>query len=258
VMLYATFAQGSKSGGFVSNSGSETLATFEFAGENSTNYEVGLKSTFLDGRALFDLTAFHTKFDHLQVSNYIPVTGLVIGNAGSATTQGVEATAAFKPIPALNLSGSVAYLDAKYDDFPGGPCIYPNLACDQATNNIAGTTIPNTSKWSGNVQGEYTVHLPNDLRLTGTLITTFRSSYFVEANLNPTSRQPSYAKLDARLELSGPRDRWTLAIFGRNLTDEHTFNFSYFWPFAAPSSAPHQLKYLEETRVVGIGARFRY
>ncbi|MDB5482638.1 MAG: hypothetical protein JWO83_3691 [Caulobacteraceae bacterium] len=52
VMLYATYAQGSKAGGFVSNTGNVTPATFEFSGEHSTNYEVGLKSTLLRGAAL--------------------------------------------------------------------------------------------------------------------------------------------------------------------------------------------------------------
>ncbi|MDB5482639.1 MAG: hypothetical protein JWO83_3692 [Caulobacteraceae bacterium] len=156
------------------------------------------------------------------------------------------------------MSSSVAYLDSKYDNFPGGPCIYPNLSCNPATNNIAGTRIPNTSMWSGNVQGEYTRRLSDKLKLTGSVISTFRSSYFVEANLNPTSRQPTYAKVDARLELADAGDHWAVSLFARNLTDEHTFNFSYFWPFAAASSAPHQLRYLEETRVVGVAARWRY
>jgi hypothetical protein len=47
-------------------------------------------------------------------------------------------------------------------------------------------------------------------------------------------------------------------LFGRNLTDKHTFNFSYFWPFAAPTSMPHRLKFLEETRVIGISATAKF
>jgi iron complex outermembrane receptor protein len=86
----------------------------------------------------------------------------------------------------------------------------------------------------------------------------YRSAYYAEPENTPESRQSGYAKVDARIELGSLDDRWTIALFGRNLTDKHTFNFSYFWPFAAPTSMPHRLKFLEETRVIGISATAKF
>ncbi|MHB8528603.1 MAG: TonB-dependent receptor, partial [Caulobacteraceae bacterium] len=257
VMLYVTYGHGSKAGGFDANSGNETPATFAFEGETSKNYEGGIKSSFFDGRLVLDLTVFDTDFSHLQVSNYTPGIGLTVTNAGAATSRGAEFVGAWTPVRNLRLNASVAYLDAKYDDFPGGPCIFPNLACDLATNNDAGTVLPFASKWSGNVGADYTWDLPDDLKLTGSLLAIFRSSYFTESSLDPASQQPAYAKLDARLELAGPNGHWSVALIGRNLTNEHTWSFSYFWPFDAPTPA-HREKYLQETRVVGIEARVKF
>jgi iron complex outermembrane receptor protein len=252
-----TYGHGSKAGGFDSNSGYETPATFEFNGETSRNYEGGIKSSFFNRRLVLDLTVFNTDFSHLQVSNYTPIVGLTVTNAGAATSRGVEFTGAWTPIQNLRINASMAYLDAKYTDFPGGPCIYPNVNCNQATNNDAGTVFPFASKWSGNIGADYTWYLPNDLKLTGSLVTRIRSSYDTESSLDPAGRQPAYAKLDARLELAGPNDRWSVALIGRNLTDEHTFSFSYFWPFDAPTPG-HLEKYLQETRVVGIQLGVKY
>ena len=258
VMLYATFAKGSKGGGFTSNSRA-TAETFQFAGEESTNYEVGLKASFLDRKATIDLALFDTRFKDLQVGNYNPeLAAVVIGNAGRARTKGVEFTGTLRPVEGLDLSASLAYLDAIYTDFPGGPCQYPNVGCDLATNNIAGTTIPGASKWKGGFNARYEFPLSGDLKLALSSGVMYRSAYYAEPENTPESRQSGYAKVDARIELGSLDDRWTIALFGRNLTDKHTFNFSYFWPFAAPTSMPHRLKFLEETRVIGISATAKF
>jgi iron complex outermembrane receptor protein len=256
IMAYLTFAQGSKAGGFVSNSGSVTAATFEFDTETSRNVEAGIKATLLEGRLSTAVSIFHTEFDDLQVSNYVPGEGLVIGNAASATTQGAEFSGTWYAARGLILGASVGYLDAEYDEFPGGPCLF-GRPCppDQSQNDIGGTTIPNTSKWSGNVHGEYQFSVLGDLQLTTYLVVAFRSSYDVEADLNPNARQDGYAKLDARVELADPEAGWSLALFGKNLTNKHTFNFSYFWPFGP---VPHRLKYLEETRTIELQARYSF
>lgn len=255
IMAYATYSQGSKSGGFSSNTRTVTAATFEFDDETSRNYEIGIKSRLFDGAVIANLTAFHTEFEDLQVSNYLPVIGIVIGNAASATTEGFEFSGSWYVTDELELSTSLAYLDATYDDFPGGPCLYGNTGCDQATNNIGGTTIPNTSKWSGSITGRYETDISDSLKMSLALIGTFRSKYYVEANLDPDSAQDGYFKLDAVLQLAAIDDKWSLELFGRNLTDEHTFNFSYFWPFDPPG---HRLKYLQETRTVGLTARVTF
>jgi iron complex outermembrane receptor protein len=197
---------------------------------------------------------FHTEFDDLQVSNYVPGDGLVIGNAASATTKGAELAADWHVGGGLSLGLSAGYLDAKYDDFPGGPCLAGTVCPDNPVdNNIGGSTIPGTSEWSGNVHGGYEAEVFGGMLFSSNLIVAYRSEYDVEANLNPDSHQDSYAKVDARVALSGRDDKWQIALLGKNLTDKHTFNFSYFWPFGP---VPHRLRYLEETRTVQLQLRY--
>jgi iron complex outermembrane receptor protein len=253
IMAYATYSQGSKAGGFSSNTRTVTALTFEFDDETSRNYEIGVKTKLFDGAVIANLTAFHTEFEDLQVSNYLPVIGIVIGNAASATTEGFEFSGSWYITDELELGASVAYLDATYDDFPGGPCLW-NAPAGCVSQDIGGTTIPNTSKWSGSVTGRYETDINESLKASLALIATFRSKYYVEANLHPDSMQDGYTKLDAVFQLAAIDDKWSIELFGRNLTDEHTFNFSYFWPF----DVGHRLKYLQETRTIGVTARVQF
>ncbi|MBN9592194.1 MAG: TonB-dependent receptor [Alphaproteobacteria bacterium] len=254
-MAYFTFAKGSKAGGFVSNSGPVTQASFGFEPETSRNLEVGVKSTLFDGLLVGSLAAFTTRFDDLQVSNYIPNVGITIGNAASATTRGFEFSADIYPLDGLSLSVAGAYLDARYDDFPGATCVVV-LPCNAnpALNNIGGTVIPSASMWSGTFGAQYTTPLSEGLRGTIGINGSFRSSYFTEADLNTAARSPSNTKVDARIEVADADGRWSVALVGKNLTDVHSFNFSYFWPF----DGAHRMYYLEETRTIFVQTRLRF
>lgn len=254
-MAYFTFAKGSKAGGFVSNTRTVRQSTFSFKPESSRNLEVGVKSTLLDGHLVGALTAFTTKFNDLQVSNYLPVTGITIGNAGSATTRGFEFSADMYPVEGLSLSLAGSYLDAKYDDFPGATCVVI-LPCNSnpALNNIGGTVLPIATKWSGTFGARYTRPLTDELKGTIGINGSFRSSYFTEADLNPNARSPAHTKVDGRIEIGSTEGDWSVALVGKNLTDVHSYNFSYNWPF----DGAHRLYYLEPTRSFYVQASLRF
>jgi len=108
VMLYATASVGYKSGGFdarsnaspelnvirpLQNTGGETLVikgSFEYDDEQATSFEAGAKTTLLDGAAELNVAAFYTQYDDLQVSIFDGTLGFNVGNAGAATTMGLE------------------------------------------------------------------------------------------------------------------------------------------------------------------------
>ncbi|MEZ5573824.1 MAG: TonB-dependent receptor [Halioglobus sp.] len=113
-MAYFTWARASKSGGF--NSSDRSGTNFEYGDENAENVEVGLKSDFLEGAARLNLAVFHTQYDDLQVSSFNG-TSFEVGNAGKATSQGVELDALYAVSSEWTLGTNLAYLDATYDEF---------------------------------------------------------------------------------------------------------------------------------------------
>ncbi|MBN9591482.1 MAG: TonB-dependent receptor, partial [Alphaproteobacteria bacterium] len=75
-------------------------------------------------------------------------------------------------------------------------------------------------------------------------------------NLNPYyGRQPSYAKLDLRVEIGDREDRWAVALVGKNVTNQLTETNGYLWPLSSP---PTGINILDETRQISLEGRIRF
>ncbi|MNL00719.1 Pesticin receptor precursor [compost metagenome] len=256
-MFYASYAKGSKAGGFVGAQSTGGQDAFEFEGETSQSFEVGTKLTLLDGRATLNLAAYTSKFEDLQVSGFNAATNAFITtNAASAKSQGVEAESTLRLHPSVTLSGSIAYNDAKYDSYPTAPCVYKNGVAPPANcvEDIGGVRLPRAPKWSGALTLNVDHPLDNGMRVQADATVRGRSGTYLEENLNPKSYQEGFSKVDLRLGLVSADDRWTLALIGRNLTNEWTASHSYGTPFLAGT----QTYVVDPGRVVSIQLGLRY
>jgi len=267
IMVYATYGRGSKSGGFVSNTYGTTNATFVYKPERSENIEAGIKSTLAEGRVVLNVSIYDTSFKDLQVSVYNPtISTYQTGNAASATSQGIEGSAAFYPAKGLDFTLAAAYQDAKYDNFPGAACLAtqavtqcnPAVPASIAANNIKGAPLPYTSKFSFSAQGHYRHEFGNDMALDTTVAVHGRSKYFDSDNQSPLyGRQKGYAKLDARVQYGPTDERWHVAFVGKNLTDELTTGSAFNLP-APITAVPRAILYLEETRSIALEAGLKF
>lgn len=225
LMFYASFAAGTKAGGFDIRSNSLPTSmvarpgVFKFEDERATNYEAGLK--YKSNTVAFNLSFYHTKYKDLQVNIFDGTLNFNVLNAAAATTQGVEADARISVSDNLVLSGAVAYLDFEYDNFTQGQCYFgqtPGVGGFCSYTGLRGALTP---KWSGNVNADYSQPIGDSLKLGLNLNVDFSSAYIASANLDPNTRQDGYAKLGARLSIASANDnRWELALIGRNLNNK--------------------------------------
>jgi iron complex outermembrane recepter protein len=254
VMVYATYGQGSKGGGFVSNTRTVVASDFQFAPEKSKSYEAGLKSTVLDKRVLLNVDYYNTKFDNLQVTTFdSTLLTYVTGNAASATSKGVEWNAEWLATEYLKFATAGAYLDAKYNNFPGAQCLSstPPAQCSpQGTTNLGGTTLLGASKWTGNVEVDFNHPFINSWKFTASAIATYRSMYTISADENPDyGVEGGFVKYDANIAFS--KNAWTIAVIGKNITDKLTKSFAY--NFSGVGVAD-----LDETRAIMLQARVKF
>ncbi|WP_375286067.1 TonB-dependent receptor [Sphingomonas sp.] len=266
VMLYATYGRGSKSGGFVSNTYGVTAAGFQFRPERSTNYEAGIKSTWLNGRATINLSVFRTTFDDLQQSAYDPDRRTFFTrNAAKARSSGAELELQLVPADSLSVTASLAYLDAKFLDYPGAPCLaYETLAqCNSAdpasiaAHNIKGLPLLFAPEWSGNVGARHQLEL-GDYRLVTGANAQFRSDYFVADGYSPIwGQQDGWVKLDARIQFGPASDRWNVALIGRNLTDKKTVGAAVRFP-ASISGTARSINTMDEYRSLSLQGTVRF
>ncbi len=237
LMLYASYAKGTKAGGFDIRSNSlptsKTVAkpgAFMFEDESADNFEAGLK--YKGRNVAFNLSLYRTKYHDLQVNIFDGTLNFNVRNAAGAKTQGVEADFRAAVADGLTISGAVAYLDFKFTNFTDGQCYYLQTPGAGGFCDYTGKRNALSPKWSGNLNLDYTTPVSSDMKVAVNLNADFSSSYVASANLDPRTRQDSYAKLGARLALAQVDDRWEVALIGRNLTNQRILQTASSMPLA--------------------------
>jgi iron complex outermembrane receptor protein len=180
-----------------------------FRSDTLTNYEVGVKSQFLDNRLLFDADVFDIEWNDIQLLT--TTAGLSTGaNGGTATSRGVEANGSIRPIEGLSIDGSFAYVDAHLtQDVP-------------AINGLSGDQLPNIPRYSGSVRASYTRPISGDWSASVGGGLRMQDARVSDVNHAPDSRGlPGFGALD--LDASLFNGRYTLRLFAKNVTDTHAY-----------------------------------
>ena len=99
-MLYARIATGYRPGG-ANKIVPDAPATF--GPDTTTNYEIGIKTEWLDHRLLVDLTEFYIDWKNTQITGVTPLQLTYLSNAGAAVSKGTELTSRVMPLPGLKL-----------------------------------------------------------------------------------------------------------------------------------------------------------
>ena len=118
VMLYASYTEGYKAGGF--NSAGEIFAP-PFDPEEVANYEVGMKSSWLDNTLRVNTALFSYDYDNLQSLQFIDAACLPDATVGTylfetsdVEGKGFELNINWLALPSLELYFNTGYLDAEY------------------------------------------------------------------------------------------------------------------------------------------------
>ena len=113
-MLYAFYSRGYKGGGF-NPPGSVGIAGIAatFDPEFVNSYEVGLKNTFMDGRFLLNLTAFHYDYKGYQISRIVNRSS--VNENIDASVNGAEIETVWSPTRNWRFNGTLGYLDTSID-----------------------------------------------------------------------------------------------------------------------------------------------
>jgi len=290
-MLYASFSQGFKSGGFSATDDGEpgdyavsqlsppgAISTvpnqdFEFDDESVDAFEVGGKHEFLDGAMRLNWAAFYSEYDNLQTTIFNG-TSFSVKNAASSTVQGLEVDWLFQLSDAIRVGANFAYLDATYDDFRDGQCTALQLDASRpgpglpvtcgtpaaladpnpgpySVNDISGYRTLYASEWSGNAFIDLRMPI-GGMELFGGLDLNYRSEFDSAGDADPIDVIPSYTKVNARIGLSG--DYWEVMAYGRNIFDEVAYQQSFDTPILAGSHT----RFMDEGAVFGVRGTLKF
>ena len=232
-MLYASVAKGVKSGG-INSSNTNLSATERFYDpDQNWTYEIGLKNTFMDGRATLNLAAFYIDWSNLQLQ--IAPTGAsfftsnIIQALGSATSKGVEIDGAFEITGGLSINAGLAYIDASYDDDVVTNRITRSNLCGDgvvcnANGNIGGNTLQRSSKIQWNVGASFDAPISDTIEFFSRFDVAGQSKQFV-SEINEATIAP---RTLANLRLGVRADNWSLSVYAKNIFDEKYVSNAFF------------------------------
>jgi iron complex outermembrane receptor protein len=234
-MLYANVSTGYVAGG--PNGGDPTaptpadLAPPTFKPETITAYEVGSKNRFLDGRLQVNLSAYYYDFQNYQVTEPAFLNGegqqtsgsqiLVIENAGSVTTYGVEANSEFALTPHDRLSASLLWAYGTFGaihlaTIAGNPFTgFTPLAIDLP----GGTPLVNLPRWTAQLGYEHTWDLGSDTELVASVNSKLSGKYALVVGSvgDPFDVQGAYTMTDASLAFDWDKNRYSVRGWVRNI-----------------------------------------
>ena len=121
-MVYASFSNGFRSGGFNSAQALEGLRTF--LPEKVNAIELGSKNRFMNDTVQLNASIFQNDYKNLQEQRQVAVgatTTSIIFNAAKARARGFELEFDWLPTKQLTVGGTLSILDAKYTSFPDAP-----------------------------------------------------------------------------------------------------------------------------------------
>jgi outer membrane receptor protein involved in Fe transport len=259
VLLFGSYKEGYKGGGFNARSNNNT--NFAFDDELVTQWEGGFRARFAQNRGSVGVTAYHAIYSTLQISQFDGTVGFNVGNAGRTRVQGVEADARFAVARGITIGGSASYLDFKYLDFRRGNCAFGQTPNGDVVNGVqlcdyTGLRGRFTPKW--NLTGSVGLDRPlsGAISLRGSLDVSYKSAHNVHDNLDPLGYIDGYTIVDARLGVGGKN--WDVAVIGRNLLDENFPTFTGNVPFASFIGANTQYATTSRPRSVAAQLSVRY
>ena len=267
VMTYISASTGFKAGGF--DARGNNIGSWEFEEEEATSYEYGIKSSIFDNTLEVNLSIFRTEYDNLQISQFDGTLGFNVGNAKETLVQGLEVDGRWLVLDSdagtLTMNYAFAYLDHEFKDFKNGNCY--NRQVPDGDIGPGGVQLCDFTGKSGQYTPKFTTTLGFDYfksisflgfeYFRANLGFYYASEQNVHPNLDPLYNIDSYIKVDARIALEA--ENWSIALFGRNLTDEKVLTYAGNAPLSGSSFGTNTFYgFVDRPATIGLQVQYNF
>ncbi len=281
---YALFSRGYRPGGFNAGLVTANQATLDalravvpnaavsFLQEKLDNYEVGIKSTWLDGRARTTLTLYKGTWSNGQVANSVPVTipgptpgttvanliGLTVNN-GKAALKGIEFEGQFQATEELKLSATAGMNDTEIKTFGlgAGNCSDCNFVYGNFSGAI-GRSLPTAPKYTWTASAEYNDNLTANFDWFSRVDYQHRGSNFTD--LSGVAKVGSSDNVNLRIGIRN--DNVSVEAFVTNLTQNRVMKSALLgidvFTFLVPPNKNEIRFSPADPRALGIRASYNF
>jgi iron complex outermembrane receptor protein len=193
-------------------------------------YEIGLKTQLLGGRAQSTLALYYLTKDNLLSVD--PTDPDRVQQIGKQSAYGIEAAVGLRLTSYLFINANAALLNARFDDF--------NESDGDVTVSRDGKQPPDVPEQTANL---WAIVAPTQMWRFGAGMRYVGKRYADNAN---TIREPSYTLLDAFVTFAPVRFA-NFTLRGRNLTDD-TYAISSYGPTQFILGEPRVIEFVANLR----------
>lgn len=211
VLFYVTVSEGFRPGG--NNRASTSNIPAVYQSDLITNYEVGWKSTFWDGRARWNGSVFQMDWEDIQITRFDPAESFLglTANVGAAQSRGIETDFSVLLTEGFQVNGAASWIDAELTE---------DYIRNLSTGNVdapTGTELPDIPRFKLALTGRY------DFELAGVDAFAQGSYRFVGERYNDlfvAARQEQDAYSVVNLSAGFDRETWGASLYITNVTNE--------------------------------------
>lgn len=223
-MIYGGVSQGHKSGGFPGTIPFAEADVAPYDDEKILSFELGSKLSALENSLRLDVTAFYYDYQDMQ-GVYATTEGFdTLNRVGDAEVKGLELSGTWLLTESLTWAFGAALLDTEISnsvtnvgDALGNPTDFNGKELSHAPKQSASTSL----NWTNEVS--------DDLLLSVQVNAAYKSDFFLRYDNDPSSHwDESSLTLGSRITLSNMDDTWSVALWGRNITDEEIPSYQSF------------------------------
>lgn len=219
--VYASYTKGYKAG--ILDVGGATGNRVK--PEDIDAFEMGFK--YSDRRLSFDAAAFYYDYKNLQVSLFKDATAQIV-NAASSEIYGLEGQLRYEVSNGFELNAGASWTHARYKRFENAPIYRRCPAVDQPAPctpglfyiegvDLRNVTMQRTPEFTGNIGARYATEMAGgELALSGSL---YYTSAFFHGPSGVQFREGGYEVLSLRAQWADPSDRYMVALWGDNVTN---------------------------------------
>lgn len=246
ILLYTNISRGYKAGSFLFTNASTTAQFKPVVQESVLSYEAGFKASMLDHSMQLNGAIFYYDYKDKQLRGKLsdPVFGVLdaLVNVPESSLQGVELSLTYLPIDNLTLNLAASYIDSEITQYSG-------IGLSGSTEDFKGSSIPFSPDFSVSAAVDYGFSLSaNWDGFVGGNLNYNDDTYAIIGDAG-NARIASYATIDLRAGLRSADGRYTVTLFGQNVTDE-------WYSMNAPVLYDTQVRYTGRPETWGL--RFSY
>lgn len=224
IMVYATYSEGFRPGGFNRGggtpgaAGSSFVVPISYGTDTVKNYEIGWKTQFFNNSLQLNGAAYYIKWDNIQSQVYRPRDSFLtfVQNAADAEIRGVEGSMIWRGISGLTVTAAFTYLDSELTRVTTGVSNLRPVGSRLALTPDLQGNIGARYEWT--VAGDATAFVRGNVQAAGRMLSTIdRGADALGRPLNGDYQLDAYQTVDASVGVK--KDNWNVELFGDNLSD---------------------------------------